>query len=78
MSAQVIELPANARELNAVRQATCDMARRYGRDEEARLRAFGHAMDLMREGASSAWAVQAARQDLRPRTCDAPLPGGAA
>lgn len=78
MSAAVITLPANARELNAVRQATRDMAKRYGRDEQARLRALRHAFDLMEEGASTAWAIQAARQDLRPRTSGGFVPGGAA
>lgn len=78
MSAAVIRLPANPRELNAVRQATCDMAQRYGRDEQARLRAFGHALQLMRDGASSGWAIQAARQDLRQRTDFGFVPGGAA
>jgi|GEM_PF-6645468 len=78
MSAAVIRLPANPRELNAVRQATCDMARRYGRDERARRQAFDHAVRLIRDGASSAWAIQAARQDLRPRSPYSDMPGGAA
>lgn len=78
MSAAVITLPGNARELNAVREATRDMARRFGRDEQARQRAFFHALQLMRDGASSAWAIQAARQDLRLRTFGGFVPGGAA
>ncbi len=78
MSAAIIQLPCNARELNAVRQATCDMARRFGRNEQARLQAFSHAVRLIRDGASSAWAIQAARQDLRPRDTGSYQPDGAA
>ena len=61
----ITTLPGNARTLSAVRKATVDMAKRYGADEHKRLRAFGRAMRLMRDGASSAWAVQAARQEMR-------------
>ncbi|HEY9145081.1 MAG TPA: hypothetical protein VIN36_00195 [Thiobacillus sp.] len=61
----VTVLPCNARTLNGVREEVGHMAKRYGCSESKRRAAFVHAVHLMEEGASSAWAVQAARQELR-------------
>lgn len=61
----VTVLPCNARVLNAVRTEVGLIAKRYGCSDSQRRSAFGHALRLMKEGASSGWAIQAARQDLR-------------
>lgn len=59
----VITLPCNARNLNAMRSAIGEAAR--GQGEDKRQHAFGVAWDWIKQGASTAWAAQAARQDLR-------------
>lgn len=59
----VITLPCNARNLNAMRSAIGEAAR--GQGEDKRRHAFGVAWDWIKQGASTAWAAQAARQDLR-------------
>lgn len=61
----VTVLPMNARVLNNVREEVGHLARRYGRTDKQRRTAFMHAFDLIDKGSSSAWAIQAARQDLR-------------
>jgi hypothetical protein len=59
----VILLPCNARNLNAMRGVIAEAARAHG--EIKRRHAFGVAWGWMKQGASTAWAAQAARQDLR-------------
>lgn len=61
----VIVLPCNPRTLNCVRRAIGERAAYLKAPEPKRLHAFGVAMRLMAEGASSAWATQAGVQDLR-------------
>lgn len=61
----VTVLPCNVRTIQNVRTATIDMAKRYGRSEQARRHAFATAMRELTEGSSSAWAIQKARQELR-------------
>ena len=61
----VIPLPCNARNLNAMREAIGAAARNERASEDKRRHAFGVAWDWLKQGASTAWAAQAARQDLR-------------
>lgn len=58
-------MPPNVRTVNNALTQVNQMARRYGASERIRLDARDRARHLMEEGASSAWAIQAARQDLR-------------
>lgn len=78
----VTVLPINARPLNAVRTEVSLIAKRYGADDRKRRKAFMHALRLIEEGSSTAWAIQAARQDLREPTrvqmCGRPFGGDAA
>jgi len=61
----VIRIPCNFRTVRAVRQEVDLMARRFGRNDDARRHAFASAMRELSTGASSAWAIQKARQELR-------------
>lgn len=61
----VTVLPCNVRTIQNVRIAVGDIAKRYGRSDAARRHAFASAMRELSTGASSAWAIQKARQELR-------------
>ena len=74
----VTTLPINARVLNAMRETVNLTAQRYGASERERLRAFGRAFHLVEQGSSTAWACQAARQQLRDRPAIYGWDGGSA
>lgn len=74
----VYVLPAPARTLNAVRCVINSRARVRGLTERKRLHAFGVALHALEDGASSAWATQAAIQDMREARQLAPVGGTAA
>ena len=61
----VIALPARPRIFNAVRSALRERAKHNHASDIQFRHALGVAFGLMRDGASSAWAIQAGCQDMR-------------
>ena len=61
----VIALPSSVRIAQDVRFAVNKIAERVGAAEAKRRHAVAHAIRVLTTGSSSAWAIQAARQDLR-------------
>lgn len=77
MSAVVLQIPAHPREVNTIRAALRERARHIGAHPAELARARRVAMQQLRAGASTGWAVAQGQRVLRGAE-PASRPGGAA